>query len=337
MEGMADELYTDEVALTHNPKPVAHGRSIGHAPAKHNGNGNLNSSDPFYDIHKRERALMELPFAWAGEKIVGALPESNGEGILGAFYNMAKGQMHHYLVAKKHTRGQELLETPFKGIPILEKIVQNGWSLAYLSQGLTLVDEVYAVVDEYGMEIPIEMKLKGEHKPNLNYLRELGKEMLKLDPEKRYQIAQGIIENKLPKAENTQATKAGVYRELTDGDMEEIIDPSNFKMPYMNAELWLFGKKGKREVISSQNGVNIVRRLRPSPLDVFAFLGMLDGIYTGIDLPFQPFEKGLDSLSRQEIYKGEVLVTIDGGKRIYGKNPLLVPGYSAAVGSSSHH
>lgn len=257
--------------------------------------------------NERTKAVLGLPFCALGQTICESIPYSPGTSFPDQAVNLAKNVSYKLFRAGKHKYGRDLLKN---NIPVVNKFVQNGWSLLNLSRGLSRIEALYTAMDPSGNETPICMKMKGEVDPPLQVLDELGKQAI--IEGRAESVKAEYITGKLahPTSENDEATLAGVYAELTDGDILEkrLVDPTLLKPYYMDQEVWLTGQKGKRTLMGSSPNVQIVRYDRPSSLDFLKFHLDEDILYTFVDFPYGLVEGIFPAISEQRLYRDEVMV-----------------------------
>ncbi len=250
-----------------------------------------------------------------GEEIVKKIPDSSDVGILGGVYKSAKNGLRETLQAKKHKYGKDAFENP---IPGLNKIVQNGWSLYHLKDGLTTMDSVYTV-ERGGAEYMIYMQEDGESlsTADLSYMADKVKG-------KEAEVEMSLY-NSLEKFKDDDSVEAGVYEELTDNDAKQTMDKNRVPSEYRQAELWLFGKKGKRTVIgTASDGSKIIRYEKPSTADFLKYYGRMDLMYSALSMTAAPAEGILSNQAKENLYVSEAVNSIESTKRAYGggANPL---------------
>lgn len=314
------------------------------AHSKNNGRPQLRRSDPknsFDLVDRKIGSAIGLPSNYIKQKIFNLMPRTKAENPLSAFYNTFMDKSAERAMAQKHDCGLELFENPFKNVPILNKVVQNGWPVLNFYRGITTLSEIYAVVDEHGREIIIDMYNKGD-KPDLHYIEQAGEHVIKQKPEERLQISGDVLNEKLKKALNIESLYSGFLEELTDEDISEVEEPEKFIPSFLNNELYLFEKAGKREVVSSKHGVKIVKYSRPSALNFQLFNSLFDFTYTAIDLPFQALESkyfkehGLN-IAKMRSYEKEIAFATELLKGFYGGEGKFYLGGNGYSGSHGGH
>lgn len=287
------------------------------AQARGGGNGfNPTSLEAFDGKDGKVRAAISLPCDMLGQYVFSKIPSSN-DPILGAISEGVSRIGEEYFMLQKHKNGKNLLETPFKGVPILGKIVQNGWSLAHLAGGLTTIGSLYTMRDINDIEVPIYLRGRKEREPALRDFYALANQVISGN-------ARGVIESvkdSLMRLENIEATLAGCYGELTDEDIKQVMEPDKLKPYFMKNELWLTGRKGKRTVVSTdqRTGVQIIRYDRCSPLDLFACHGSTDIVYTGTDMWFELLEPYFSDTAKQRFYEMEAGISTGVTRKAYGE------------------
>jgi hypothetical protein len=335
---MTNGLYPDEAALAHVLKSAAHGGG-----GQGGGNNRLKRpepADPFDKVDMILGSAIGLPFYLAAEKIYQYLPRTKGTNPVSAFYNAIADRQKESMMVKKHESGLNLMQNPFKNVPVLNKIVQNGWPVIYFSQGLTRLNEVYALVDEHGKETPFGVYMKGEKADIKDLKHQFGNLFNPEAQQKTIIEAQAVLNAKMEHCANRQADYAGCKEEISDGDISELSQPADFSSQFYKAELWLFSKRGQRTVIAEKNGMKLVKYSKPSPLDFLGFYSLMDATYTMVDLPFEPVERffgtyGLN-LAEMRNYGVEMGIAIKAAKGFYGGGGFELNGGSQGGGHGGH-
>jgi len=228
------------------------------------------------------------------------LPESTGTDTLSDIYKLGRDVLQKIGNQGMHAHALATFENP---IPYVNRFIRNGWSFAHMLGGVTTTEAVYTYRHQGGTtEVPIYIKGKDDDAPTSADLQALGINA---------HVSPGdIVRNAFSKiSENGNATTAEVYRELTDRDIREVIDPSYMKPQYMNREIWALCQHGKKTVVTTiadpVHGGDIIRYDRPS----WAIAGhnlAQSLLYTAVDWAFEPFETYFSDLARQRAYLDEM-------------------------------
>lgn len=273
------------------------------------------------DFHRpksgRLGSLGKMALNKVGEEVLKSLPDSSGFGIMSQIYNSLKRGYQETLQAGKHKHGRIAFEN---NIPGLRKIVQNGWSLYHLKDGLTTINNVYTV-ERGGEEYMIHIEADGE-------TTDISKLSLRADKVKgkEAQIENNLYDTVGRSFVDEDAVEAKVYFELTDGDIANkgFVDLNRLPPLYRQAELWLFGKGGGSVVGTASDGSKIKKYAKPAAADFLKFYGRMDIMYSALSATAVGAEKTLSQQAAQNLFTGEAEYSIEATKKLYGggTNPL---------------
>lgn len=260
------------------------------------------------------------------EKLVKSSPRPTGDSMPEGIYNSLRNGLVQSFNAKRHTHGQKAFKN---NIPGLKKIIQNFYSFYHLNDGLTTMQAVYTMeVDGGELLLHIERDGKATSIPDLelaaNEYRKAGGERA------HHNSLVSSVKQRNYGDMNTR--NAGVYKELTDGDIADrkVIDPERLSGQYHEAELRFFGKKGTKTIGGHTQALRnaagqivkpsgkIFRYGKPSKADFLKFYGEMDLLYSAVGLTAGPAEKILTAQAAQDVFTSEVGGTINRTFRRYG-------------------
>lgn len=271
------------------------------------------------NVNERLESAIKLPFYMLAEGLFKVMPETDNP-ILDTIKNTGI----KYFQLRKHDAGKTLFENPCGGIPgigpYLSKFIQNLWPVLHFGE-LTTIQTMYTVRDtNTGVELPFYLQGKGEGIPPLHDMFQIAQRVLSGG----VSASRSAIMSSLSRYANPEAELAGVYEELTDGDLEKlkIVGRREILNVYLPEEVWFIGREGRRQVVARdpRSGLEIVKYNRPSKLEFMAFYGLNDLGYTLVDLPIQPLEaKYADGLRETGLYISLMNIVKKGVRGLYGE------------------
>ncbi|MFH0957007.1 MAG: hypothetical protein V1813_04065 [Candidatus Aenigmatarchaeota archaeon] len=223
------------------------------------------------------------------ENVLSSIPDFR-MGV-GAYIDSAK---HGYISKNNALRHANFRQAFKNNVPVLNKVVQNFYSLYATSWGLTNSD-ITAILTIDGGDGKEE--LHGfEYKGAIRSPDEMRDKML-----------------------NKEAINAGVIAELMNEEIETkgIRDIKDFIPLYANSEPFLYGAKGKRSLVNDKDGKKVFRYERPSRGELFKYYLKNDLTYTILDTAIG-LVVPLTELAKQGFYEDEVAKVIIGTQGGYG-------------------
>jgi len=267
-------------------------------PSPNNGSNGPYYTDPLSE--GRTGNLIKIPFYYALQKLSGAIRDAvKGDGLIPDVLEAFFGGLNEYALSKYHESGLKAFKMPRLGG--LNKIFQNGWSLAHLLYGgLTKIERAYTIRID-GEEYIAHIQSKGQPTPSKNYFEQIISQykdrIPQLSSELFKAVAGGRYENKI-------ARVAGVYAELTDYDVEGLVENPEKILPYFQvSELYAIGN-GKRRKIYSFNGVEIIEYSRDN-IKTLMHHAKTDFLYSIYGLLLSGLEKTFKGLRKVYVYDRE--------------------------------
>ncbi len=306
------DLYSEENLIYGNNKVSANSKSGNYRPTSVRGN-----------------SFFKMLAYGMGEKILRKSPTADKSSVIGGIYNSLRSGLIQSMNAGKHTNGQIAFQN---NIPGLKKVIQNLYSFYHLKDGVTTIDEVYTLKCGANGGKEYMLMIHGEKDPSVptNGLHAVASKIV--GDELALKERAGKIRKVAMSDEYVykEAEKAGVYHELTDGDImtKKIRDFNRISPLYHNAELSLFGAKGKKSVVATgtANGQNytIYKYAKPSAAEYWRFYAELDLLYSATGITAGAAERMLRGIGGQRIYLTEINNVINSVINRYGgsMNPL---------------
>jgi hypothetical protein len=254
-------------------------------------------SDGYYRPH---HPVLSFAKSAVGEAIVkNVVPHYTGKGnILGEAWNAHWRGIEKDYNAGKHIAASQAFNNE---VPILNKFVQNYWSLYHLKDGLTTIDSVYTV-ERGGNEYFFNIRSDGQ-KEEKSKIITLADQAKGQEESLHGQVLNDVASKKY---EDIESTNAGVYKELTSGDIAArgLLDINKVSSKYQLAELIFIKNAGTKSLVGkTSDGASVHRYSKPSASEFLRFYTHMDVVYTVLSAAAAPAELLLTDQALQSVYE----------------------------------